>query len=280
MNKVDGRGSDFSSATWRYFPTRELTRPHWPHSPAHLSFLSSTEQESEIQLWWWPVLSVWGPGLRSWFNGPSQLATGSWESLAVIDCLLCNSHQHYPSGWLSFSSWSKWGAWCGGFSVGCVCVCSVTQLGLTFHDPMDSNLPVSSAHGISQARILEWLTISFSRGSSRPRDRAWVSCTSCTAGRFYTAELASQPPSPACRPSVGYPQRLIERVILKKRQGAFSALSFSLPLSVLKVHLCLTFSITLRVSYLPATDQMSATSFIYSIPLTRQNLSAFLQIRR
>ena len=37
--------------------------------------------------------------------------------------------------------------------------------------------PGSSVHGISQARILEWVAISFSRGSSRPRDWTWVSCT-------------------------------------------------------------------------------------------------------
>ena len=43
-------------------------------------------------------------------------------------------------------------------------------------DPMDCSLPDSSVHGILQARILEWVAISFSRGSSRPRDRIWVSC--------------------------------------------------------------------------------------------------------
>ena len=35
--------------------------------------------------------------------------------------------------------------------------------------------PGSFVHGISQARILEWVAISFSRGSSQPRDRTWVS---------------------------------------------------------------------------------------------------------
>ena len=40
---------------------------------------------------------------------------------------------------------------------------------------MDCNLPGFSVHGILQARILEWVTISFSRGSSRPRDQTWVS---------------------------------------------------------------------------------------------------------
>ena len=39
-----------------------------------------------------------------------------------------------------------------------------------FWDPMDSSSPGSSVHGTSMARILEWVTISSSRGSSRPRD--------------------------------------------------------------------------------------------------------------
>ena len=42
-----------------------------------------------------------------------------------------------------------------------------------------SQAPGSSVHGIFQARILEWVAVSFSRGSSRPRDQSWVSCTSC-----------------------------------------------------------------------------------------------------
>ena len=50
-------------------------------------------------------------------------------------------------------------------------------------DPMDRSLPGSSVHGISQARILEWVAISFSGESSQLRDQTWVSCT---AGRFFT----------------------------------------------------------------------------------------------
>ena len=49
-------------------------------------------------------------------------------------------------------------------------------------DPMDCNLPGSSLHGILQAGILEWVAISFSRGSSQPRDRTQVSCN---AGRRF-----------------------------------------------------------------------------------------------
>ena len=50
-------------------------------------------------------------------------------------------------------------------------------------DPMDCSPPGSSVHGSLQARILEWVTIPFSRGSSQPRDRTQVSCI---AGRFFT----------------------------------------------------------------------------------------------
>ena len=52
---------------------------------------------------------------------------------------------------------------------------SSPQLCLTLCDPMDCRLPGSSVHGIFQARVLEWVAISSSRGSSWPRDRTRVS---------------------------------------------------------------------------------------------------------
>ena len=58
----------------------------------------------------------------------------------------------------------------------------VAQSCLTVCDPMDCNLPGSSIHGIFQARILEWVAISFSRRSSRPRDQTRVS--RIVGGRF------------------------------------------------------------------------------------------------
>ena len=68
----------------------------------------------------------------------------------------------------------------------CFCACSVSQLCLAFCDPMDSSPPGSSVHGISQARILEWVAISYSRGPSRPRDRTCIS--PALAGGFFTTE--------------------------------------------------------------------------------------------
>ena len=58
--------------------------------------------------------------------------------------------------------------------------CSVVA---TLCHPMNGSPPGNSVYGILQARILEWLAISFSRGSSPPRDRTRVSCI---AGRFFT----------------------------------------------------------------------------------------------
>ena len=57
------------------------------------------------------------------------------------------------------------------------CVC--TQSPLTLCDPVDCSPPGSSVHESSQARILEQVAISSSRGSSRPRDGNPVSCVSC-----------------------------------------------------------------------------------------------------
>ena len=61
-------------------------------------------------------------------------------------------------------------------------VSEVAQSRPTLCDPVDCSIPGFSIHGILQTKILEWVTISFSRGSSQPRDRTWVSCI---AGRRF-----------------------------------------------------------------------------------------------
>ena len=59
----------------------------------------------------------------------------------------------------------------------------VAQSCLILCNPMDCSPPGSSVHGTLQVRVLEWVAISFSRGSCQPRDRTWVPCI---AGRFFT----------------------------------------------------------------------------------------------
>ena len=63
----------------------------------------------------------------------------------------------------------------------------VAQSCVTLCSPMDCSLPGSSIHGIFQARVLEWVAISFSSGSPQPRDGIWVSY-------MQTDALPSEPP--------------------------------------------------------------------------------------
>ena len=81
-----------------------------------------------------------------WFQLKKQ--DGTWKYI-VFDMLTAHTHTHTHT--------------------------HITQSSPTPGDPVDCSPPGSSVHGILQARILKWVTISFSRGSPRPRDRTRVS---------------------------------------------------------------------------------------------------------
>ena len=70
-----------------------------------------------------------------------------------------------------------------------ICMCAQSlQSCRTLCDPMDRSLSSSPVHGILQARLLEKVAMSSSRQSSQPRDRTYVSCISCIAGRLFTCQ--------------------------------------------------------------------------------------------
>ena len=71
------------------------------------------------------------------------------------------------------------------FTICLYCCCLVTKWHPTLNPPMHCGLTGFSVHGMSQARVLEWVAISFSRGSSRPRDQTPVSCLAVC---FFTTE--------------------------------------------------------------------------------------------
>ena len=76
------------------------------------------------------------------------------------------------------------------------CCCLVTQSSPTLSQPHGlpgGSLPGSSVHGISQAKILNWIAISSSKGSSPPRDQTHVSWSPATAGEFFTTEPTGNP---------------------------------------------------------------------------------------
>ena len=85
----------------------------------------------------------------------------------------------------------------------------VTQSCLTLHDHMNCSLSGSSVHGILQARILEWVAMLFSRGSSQPRDWTCVSYVSCIGA----GSLSTEPP--------GKPKRWESPDFLSRLYGRF-----------------------------------------------------------
>ena len=69
------------------------------------------------------------------------------------------------------------------------------QAGPTLCEPMGCSPPGSCIHRILQARILEWVAMPSSRGSSWPKDQTHIACISGTAGRYFTTEPPRKPDS-------------------------------------------------------------------------------------
>ena len=108
----------------------------------------------------------------------SILHTGGWNHFhvdSILSPLLILSYCWINTSW----RWS-WGV---------VLNSKFEDQKLCFVTTMDCSPPGSSVHGILQVRILEWVAIPFSRGSSWPRDGARASCT---AGRFFTIWATSK----------------------------------------------------------------------------------------
>ena len=109
------------------------------------------------------------------FTWPSPL----FLSMSLCpDLLFLQGHQSLDLVWppLNLTSSIKTsfiGAEGSGLHISCYLVAKSCP---TLCDPLDYSQPGSSVHGILQARILEWFAISFSRGSSQPRDWTHVSC--------------------------------------------------------------------------------------------------------
>ena len=72
-------------------------------------------------------------------------------------------------------------------------MCSVAQSCPTLWDLIDCSPSSSSVYGSFPEKIVQWVAISFSRGFSRPQDQPSVSCSSCIAGGFFTAEPPGKP---------------------------------------------------------------------------------------
>ena len=107
-------------------------------------------------------------------SGPRD-RTESVMSLALVGRFFTTSTTWEGPGGLGLGLGLRLGIGLGLGKAQVVQFSSVAQSCPTLCDPIDGSPPGSAVPGILQARILEWVTISFSRGSSQPRDRIWVS---------------------------------------------------------------------------------------------------------
>ena len=96
--------------------------------------------------WWW----TGRPGVLRFMGSQSRTRLSDWTELNNRNNLYLIEHKHISES-------------------------EVAQSCPILYNPVDCSLLGSSVHGILQARILEWVAISFSRGSSQLRDGTWVS---------------------------------------------------------------------------------------------------------
>ena len=127
----------------------------------------------------WERLKAGGEGdNRGWDDWMASLtrwtwvwaSSGRWWQTGKPGMLQSMGSQRVGHDWATELNWRwKWS--------------EITHSCPTLYNPMDCSPPGSSIHGIFEARILEWVAISFSRGSSQTGDRTWVSRI---AGRCFT----------------------------------------------------------------------------------------------
>ena len=135
-----------------------------------------------LQHFWHQELVLWRQFFHGWGWGGSE--GDGWraaDEVSFTGPLLtsCYTRQYWSTAWgwetsVLVYSFSLFNVMITYLPHDCMCAKSL-QLCLTLWDPSDCSLPGFSVHGILQARILEWASISSSRGSSWPRDQNQVS---------------------------------------------------------------------------------------------------------
>ena len=122
----------------------------------------------------------------------SLLSLSLSVSLLPSSCVSLSLCVSFVSGSVISASWCVC-HYISSTSISCAMPCVCAQSCLTLCDPMNSSPPGSSVHEILQARILEWVAIPFSRGSSNPGIEPSFLASPALAGGFFTAVPRGKP---------------------------------------------------------------------------------------
>ena len=139
-----------------------------------------------------PIL--WPPDVKSWLirKDPDAGKDWRWEEKGMTEDQMVGWHHRLDGHEFE----QALGVGDGQGSLACCSPWGHKELDMTewlIWTELDCSPPSSSSHGILQARILEWVAMPSSRGSSWSRDWTLVSCGSCIAGRFFTTEPPGKP---------------------------------------------------------------------------------------
>ena len=161
-----------SKAALYYLFLPGLASPPFPNEQLLASAQWGSGKVMEAERWLFPIIKETGDKERPGAQEPHRALHGidkqSTKCPANYSCLLKTSHLR-------------------------VCVCSVAQSCPTLCDPMDCSPPGSLVHGILQARILEWIAISYFRGLLNSGIEPSSLASPALAGGFFTTEPPGNP---------------------------------------------------------------------------------------
>ena len=173
-------------AAYKTFVVGEYTRFIWGRVIGHPEYDPQQQQYCCDQQERW-VLNNWGDGHNHWLSQTSK--SGIWgpaitstsQNRDKIHCMetFPLTHGYYKDNLSWRNTWDSTDAGENTSWNSLNLRCRHAQSWLTRCGPMDCSPPGSSVNQIFQARMLEWIAFSFSRGSPQPRDQTHIHCVSC-----------------------------------------------------------------------------------------------------
>ena len=196
---------------------KSVTIPYIPHGQQETANDRNASQDSLSEKWEWVHAQLWLSLCDPMDCSPPGSSVHGISQASILESFAISFFRGFfwPMGWtfITFFGRQTFCYWATREARYSNCCCLVAKSWPTLCDPLDCSSPRTSVHGILQARILEWVAISFSSGSSQPRDWTCVSCfvrqilyhwttrealNKCVVTTYYFSEMQWKLASPLC----------------------------------------------------------------------------------